>query len=179
MSKIFLIGFMGSGKSFVGQQLAAKLGYGFIDVDTLIENTEGSKIAQIFENHGETHFRKIESEYTRRLEELENTVISTGGGAPCFHDNMTWLNANGTTIYLSAPPELLYKRLKNEGENRPVLRGRTEADLLEFIENKIAERAKFYSAAHITIHQTADGEQVLMDILTALKKEAAFENGLF
>ena len=163
--KIFLVGFMGCGKSYIGRQLAEKLGFLFVDVDSLIENTEGDIVAHIFENQGETYFRKIESERLKDLKKWSEIVIATGGGAACFHDNMAWMNENGMTVYLKATPELLLERLKNEAEKRPLLRGRTEPELLDFIKNKVAEREFFYNQANIIIEQNENNNEIVFDIL--------------
>lgn len=159
---------MGCGKSYVGRPLAAKLGFQFVDVDDIIEHTEGVTIAQIFENKGETYFRQLESEILRGLGKWENIVIATGGGAACFHQNMDWMNEQGVSIYLKATPELLLSRLKTETHKRPLLAGRTDADLLNFIENKIAERSPFYEKASLIIEQVSDSENIVLDIINAL-----------
>jgi shikimate kinase len=163
--KIFLIGFMGSGKTYLGKQLASKLGFLFVDVDSIIENTEGVTIAQLFDNQGETHFRKIESERLQGLGKWDEVIISTGGGAPCFHENMEWMNAHGITVYLKTDPNLLLNRLKSETESRPLLRGKTDAELLEFIKNKVRERTPFYEKAKIIVEQNEDGEEIIFEIL--------------
>jgi shikimate kinase len=163
--KIFLIGFMGSGKTYLGKQLASKLGFLFVDVDSIIENTEGVTIAQLFDSQGETHFRKIESERLQGLGKWDEVIISTGGGAPCFHDNMDWMNAHGITVYLKTDPNLLRNRLKSETENRPLLRGKTDVELLEFIKSKVAERTPFYEKAKIIVAQNEDGDEIIFEIL--------------
>jgi shikimate kinase len=163
--KIFLIGFMGSGKTYLGKQLASKLGFLFVDVDSVIENTEGVTIAQLFDSQGETYFRKVESDRLKGLEKWDEVVISTGGGAPCFHDNMDWMNAHGITVYLQTDPNLLLNRLKSETENRPLLRGKTDEELLDFIKNKIADRKLFYEKAKIIVAQNEDGDEIIFDIL--------------
>ena len=166
--RLFLVGFMGCGKSYIGRPLAAKLGFQFVDVDNIIENTEGGTIAQIFEKQGETYFRQLESETLKRLGKWENIVIATGGGAACFQGNMEWMNENGLSIYLKASPELLLSRLKGETLQRPLLAGRTDADLLDFIENKLSERTQFYEKAALIIEQAGDGEEIVIDIINAL-----------
>jgi shikimate kinase len=171
--KLFLIGFMGCGKSYVGRLLAAKLGFQFVDADTVIENTEGAQIAEIFAKQGEAYFRKTESEVLRRFQKWDNIVVATGGGAPCFHDSMDWMNENGITVYLKAPPKLLLSRLKSETDHRPVLAGRTDADLLHFIEQKLEERNPFYTKATLTIEQMRDGEHIVIDIINSLYSRVA------
>lgn len=163
--KIFLIGFMGSGKTYLGKQLASKLGFLFVDVDSIIENTEGVTIAQLFDSQGETYFRKIESERLQGLGKWDEVIISTGGGAPCYHDNMDWMNAHGITVYLKTDPQLLLNRLKSETENRPLLRGKTDTELLEFIINKVRERTPFYEKAKIIVQQNEDGDEIIFEIL--------------
>ena len=156
---------MGSGKTHLGKILAAKLGFLFVDLDSVIENTEGVTIAQLFDNQGETHFRKIESDRLKDLSKWDEVVISTGGGAPCFHDNMAWMNANGITIYLKTDPHLLLNRLKSQTENRPLLSDKSDTELLDFIIQKIDERTLFYEMATIKITQTSDGYDIIFDIL--------------
>lgn len=159
---------MGCGKSHVGRLLAAKMGFQFVDADNVIENTEGAKIAQIFVAKGESYFRKIESEILRGFQKWDNMVVATGGGAPCFHNSMAWMNENGITVYLKASPELLLSRLKSEADHRPILGGRTDDDLLHFIEQKLEERNPFYTKATITIEQESDGDHIVTDIINAL-----------
>ena len=159
---------MGSGKSYIGRLLAAKMGLQFVDLDSIIESTEEAKIAQIFVNEGETYFRQIESQILRGVQKWDNMVVATGGGAPCFHNSMDWMNENGLTIYLKATAELLLSRLKNESEHRPILGGRTDLDLLDFIKSKIVERSPFYSKATLTIEQETDGEHIVEEIINAL-----------
>ena len=163
--KLFLVGFMGCGKSHLGKILAQNLGFLFVDLDSIIENTEGGTVPEIFEKYGETHFRKIESDRLRGLQKWDEVVIATGGGAACFNDNMAWMNENGITVYLKTNPYLLLERLTPEVEKRPLLRGKSSRELLDFINSKVAERDKFYTQASIIVEQTEDGEEIIFDIL--------------
>lgn len=148
--RIFLVGFMGSGKTTLGKQLARKLGYRFIDQDDYIEETSGFTIAEYFAKHGEQAFRKYEHEALKNLLELDNVVISTGGGAPCFFNNIDIMNENGLAIYLRMKPEVLKSRLKHAQAERPLIKGKTEEELLEFIKSKLTEREPFYlKAKHV------------------------------
>ncbi|MEO6166084.1 MAG: shikimate kinase [Chitinophagales bacterium] len=149
MSKIFLIGFMGSGKTTVGKQLASILHYDFIDLDEYIESKEQSTISNLFEVKGESYFREKESYYLKSLDAMERLVLSTGGGTPCFFDNMDWMNANGTTVYLKAVPKLLADRLKKEREHRPLLKGKSDTEVIDFIHDKLMEREIFYLSAKV------------------------------
>ncbi len=159
---------MGSGKSHIGKQLAQLLDYLFIDTDHLLENTEGSSIAQIFETRGEIAFRQLESDALKGLSKWDNIVVATGGGAPCFQDNMTYINNSGISIYLKTDSNLLLQRLLPEREKRPLLRGRSEADLLAFIESKVSERMAFYEQADIIITQNSNEQDVAQEILAAI-----------
>jgi shikimate kinase len=170
--KVYLIGFMGSGKTHIGQKLAQLLGFLFVDTDSLIENTEGMTVAQLFENKGETAFRDIESERLKSLSKWDNIIVATGGGAPCFLDNMTYLNNSGITVYLKTNPQLLLERLLPETEKRPLLKGRSEVELLAFITTKIEEREAFYGQADIIIHQENNEQNVAEEILTAIYEKA-------
>lgn len=149
MPAIFLIGFMGSGKTTVGKQLASLLQYDFIDLDEVIEKNEHSTISGLFDEKGEAYFRDKESYYLKSLESSINRIISTGGGAPCFFDNMQWMNAHGTTVYLRASPKLLADRLRNERDHRPLLKGKSDEEVIRFIEHKLEEREKFYLSAKV------------------------------
>jgi shikimate kinase len=170
--KVYLIGFMGSGKTHIGKQIAQILDFLFVDTDTLIENTEGVSVAQLFVNKGEAEFRKIESERLQGLAKWDNIIVATGGGAPCFHDNMTYINNSGITVYLKTNPQLLLERLLPETDKRPLLKGRSEVELLAFINSKIAEREAFYGQADIIIHQDNNEQNVAEEILTAIYNNA-------
>lgn len=163
--KIFLIGFMGCGKSYIGSKLAVTLGFHFLDLDSLIENTEGDTIAHIFETRGETAFRQIESDNLKGLSKWSDLVVATGGGAACFHNNMKWMNEHGISIYLETTPELLLSRLISQTAQRPLLRGKSEEELLNFIKTKVVERSPFYNQAKIVIHQTENSDEIVFEIL--------------
>ncbi|MDR6786366.1 shikimate kinase [Pedobacter africanus] len=150
--RIFLIGFMGSGKSTMGKKLATKLGYDFVDLDHEIEKQIGTSIGDYFASHGEAAFRKLESESLKNFPYPQNAVVATGGGAPCFFDNMDWMNANGTSMYIEMPPAALAKRLEGGKEKRPLLRDLNEAQMVAFIESKLSERESFYKRATILIN---------------------------
>lgn len=149
--KIFLTGFMGSGKSTIGRKLAAYLQYGFIDLDKLIEKEAGITIPEYFSQHGETAFRDFERDVLQRTSFGENMVIATGGGAPCYHDNMDWMKREGRVVYLHMEPKALANRLKNSKSDRPLLNGLNEEELLAFITERLAGREVFYRKAHFIV----------------------------
>ncbi|RLD92963.1 MAG: shikimate kinase [Bacteroidetes bacterium] len=146
-TRIFLIGFMGSGKSTLGAQLARIMGYQFVDMDHLIEETAEMSIPEIFSEHGEEVFRKWEHDILLEVCRREKLVISTGGGAPCHSKIMDLMNANGTTIYLKLTPEALRDRLIQSKTERPLIKGKSESELLEFITGLLEQREKFYEQA--------------------------------
>lgn len=146
-TRIFLIGFMGSGKSTLGSQLARRLDYQFVDMDHLIEETAEMSIPKIFNEHGEEVFRKWEHDILLEVCRREKLVISTGGGAPCHSGIMDLMNANGTSVYLKLTPEALRDRLIRSKTERPLIKGKSETELLEFITELLEQRAKFYEQA--------------------------------
>lgn len=150
-SRIFLIGFMGSGKSTIGSRLARSIGYDFKDMDHLIEETAGMTIPSIFSEHGEQVFRKWEHDILLELCEHKNVVVSTGGGAPCHNDMIRIMNDRGATIYIRLPPLALKERLLNSKTERPLIKGKSEPELLEFITTLLTEREKFYRQAAYTV----------------------------
>jgi shikimate kinase len=149
MSRIFLIGFMGCGKTTLGRKLAARLNYTFFDLDYLLEEQAGMSIAEYFSSFGETAFRLAESEILKTTAYGENAVISTGGGLPCFFDNMDWMKAQGTTLYIKLSPKTLASRLEHGKEARPLLRDKHGDGLVTFIGDKLAERESFYEQAQV------------------------------
>lgn len=149
--KIFLIGFMGCGKTTLAKKLSARLSYQLIDLDHQIEEKVGCSVASYFSSHGEDAFRKMESETLKTLAYDENTVIATGGGTPCYFDNMEWMNQNGTTIYIEMSPAALASRLEKGKTKRPLLKGLDETEIIDFISDKLEERNPYYSQASLVI----------------------------
>ncbi|MDB5091538.1 MAG: shikimate kinase [Mucilaginibacter sp.] len=146
---IFLIGFMGCGKTTLGRKLAARLGYEFMDLDQILEAQVGMSIGEYFSTHGEDAFRKLESEVLQHTKYPEHAVVSTGGGLPCFFDNMEWINAHGRSVYIQLSPKTLADRLEYEKTKRPLLRDKHGDALIDFIGEKLTEREPFYKQATI------------------------------
>jgi shikimate kinase len=167
-SKIFLIGFMGSGKSTAGRKLASQLNWSFIDLDEKIQKMEGMKIPDIFSMKGEPYFRKLETQALHELKLETNAVISTGGGTPCFGDNMDYMLSSGLTVYIRMTPLDLKKRLEGSAEGRPLLKEIDRKDLQKYITSKLAEREKWYSRAEIIIDSVNND---LSDLLSLIKKQ--------
>jgi len=149
--KVFLVGFMGSGKTTIGKKLANYLKCDFIDLDKLIEAKVGMSIVQYFELHGESAFRDLEREVLQKTDFSENVIIATGGGAPCFGDNMSWMNENGLVAYLSLSPKALASRLENSKTDRPLIRNLKGDELEGFISAKLAEREPFYNQSKFVV----------------------------
>ena len=173
--KIYLIGFMGCGKSTIGGQLARILETYFADTDHIIEHEYGMTVDEMFEKHGEAAFREAEHEILLKIKELNQAVVATGGGMPCHHDNMDIMIANGTVMYLKADPHTLVERLIKSETVRPLIKDKTETQLLEYITEKLREREPFYNRAHITVpietmEITALTKEFQKRYTTALKK---------
>jgi len=149
LGRIFLIGFMGCGKTTLGRKLASRLDYPFMDLDHILEAQVGMTIAEYFSVHGEAAFRQLESEVLKQTHYPENAIISTGGGLPCFFDNIDWMNAHGRSVYIQLPPKTLADRLQHEKVKRPLLRDKHGDDLIAFIADKLTEREFFYNRATI------------------------------
>lgn len=148
--RIFLIGYMGSGKTTTGRKMAALYDCPFIDLDSRIESTTGKTITEHFAL-GEEHFRKIEQQTLHSAATDQKFVLSTGGGTPCFNENMDWMNRNGITVYLKLDPLSLFHRLKSSKRPRPLLEGKTDDELLEYIKTSLAEREKIYRLARYQV----------------------------
>ena len=150
---IFLIGYMGCGKSYWGKRLANSLNYNFIDLDEMIEKREGLSIPDIFEQFGEASFREREQSALESVKDLKQaTVISTGGGAPCFHNNIDRMNDMGKTLFLEASPRILMQNiLKSDGE-RPIVKAIPEAELEAYIANHLKGRLPFYEQSQLKVN---------------------------
>ena len=147
MIRIFLTGYMGSGKTTLGRALAADLNVQFIDLDHYIEQRYRKTIAQLFAENGEDGFRAIERRMLHEVGEFEDVIISTGGGTPCFFDNIEFMNAQGTTIYLDVPVERLFIRLCIARSKRPLIKDKSDEELRAFIIEQLEKRAPHYSKA--------------------------------
>lgn len=150
-SRIYLIGFMGSGKTTLGRMLARVLDYDFEDLDSMVTARAGKSIPEIFDEDGEESFRTLEREALRSTETFKNIIIATGGGTPCYFDNMQWMNTHGITLYLDFPKKVLLANLLPETSDRPLIAGKTPTELARYIDKKRAEREVFYLQARFRI----------------------------
>lgn len=151
MAKIFLTGYMGSGKSTAGKTLSSQLGYDFIDLDKFIEQEYKMTIPEIFSTKGEKEFRAMEHNSLKKLIEKDNLVIACGGGTPCYYNNMELMNNNGTTVYLKMSADSLVNRLMNAKEKRPLVANKNEQELREFVNRQLEKREDIYHQAQYTV----------------------------
>ena len=146
--RIFLVGYMGCGKSMWGKQLACKLNIPFVDLDALIERQQNLSVADIFRTQGEVAFRKMEQSALVSLISHKSVVVATGGGVPCYEDNMDWMNINGITVFMDTTPEVLANRIIGSDQERPLVRGMDKQQLLDHISAHLKSRLPFYEKAH-------------------------------
>ena len=168
---IFLLGYMGSGKSYTGRQLAQRLSTPFVDLDAMVAAKASRSIRQLVADEGLPAFRRLEAD-SLRLIAPRNTVVACGGGTPLFHDNLDWMNARGITCYLDTPPAVLAARLAPERQQRPLLADLTEETLLPFITDHLREREPTYRRAHLRYLQTTGREPIADDIRAYLLRIA-------
>ncbi len=165
--RIFLVGFMGAGKSTLGKKLANKIGYQFIDIDQEIEKKFEMSILSFFKLYGESIFREEETRMVNKIiDEDRNAVIATGGGLPVFNNNMALLNRSGITCYLHRPVKELYQRLSKNREKRPLIKDLDDDRLLEFIEAGLTKRETYYNLSQ---HKLSRDQQTVEQIINILE----------
>jgi len=150
--KIYLTGYMGSGKTKTGRALAAALKYTFVDTDAWVEEEAGKTIQQIFAEKGEEYFRQLETVVLQKTGSMNRVVVATGGGLPCYHDNMHWMNEHGITVYLEANEGLLFHRLATSKQGRPLIEKLNDVELMEQISRHLTERHPIYSLSKIKVN---------------------------
>lgn len=178
---VFLVGFMGSGKSYMAKQLAKLENGAAVDLDDEIEKQEGKTINEIFKINGEEYFRMLEAKVLRDItnqllssepDYFENgdkiirlNYLACGGGSPCFNQNIDWMNEHGLTIWVDPPLEVLLARLINEKEHRPIIKDLDEKELRDFVDKKREDRVCYYSQAKIRITDPLLPKEILNLIL--------------
>lgn len=167
MAKIFLTGYMGSGKTSAGKTLATQLGYEFIDLDKFVEQEYKMTIPEIFSSKGEKEFRAMEHNALKKVIEKENTVVACGGGTPCYYNNMELMNNNGTTVYLKMSADSLVNRLMNAKDKRPLIINKDEKQLREFVNRQLEKREDTYHQAQYIVK----GKDLNVKELAAFVKE--------
>lgn len=175
MIRVFLTGYMGAGKTTLGKALARKLCIPFVDLDWYIEERFHKTVGELFAERGETGFRELERTMLHEVGAFEDVIISTGGGAPCFFDNMDFMNRNGKTVFLNVLPDVLFHRLRVAKQQRPILQGKKDDELKDFIVQALEKRAPFYTQAqyifnaseledHSQIEQSVERLQKLLEV---------------
>ncbi len=160
--KIFLIGFMGSGKSYWGRRLSEKLNLPFFDLDEQVVSHEEKSVSEIFSTLGEEYFRLQEKNTLNLLTESHDSfIIATGGGTPCYFNNIEYMNSSGTTVWINTSPDELFKRLLKEKEKRPLISELSDEQLHAFILKKYSDRRIYYEQADMVI----DDEPIELDTL--------------
>ena len=171
--KIFLIGFMGCGKSTIANLLASEMKLPLKDIDLIIEKRAELTISEIFKEHGEDFFRYLEGVVLNEiLIEAGEMIVSTGGGLPCFDHRMEWMNRNDITIYLKCSVETLFNRIQKDSTDRPLLVDRSEIELKELVQTKLDERKSIYESASIIIDGNLPTIEVIKEILKQIKLQA-------
>ncbi len=152
MTRIFLIGYMGAGKTTLGKAFARAMGLTFIDLDWYIEERFHKTIRELFTERGEDAFRDLERRMLHEVGEFEDVVISVGGGTPCFFDNVEYMNSVGETVFLDVDTRVLFRRLKIAKQQRPLLDGKSDEELMQFIQEALQKRLPFYTRAKHTFN---------------------------
>ncbi len=167
MMKVFLVGMPGSGKSTLGKQIAEVINIPFIDLDTVIENQENLSIPELFKQKGENYFRVVERKALININSVyQEFVMATGGGAPCFFDNMAFIKENGHSIYLDISSEELAIRILNDGlANRPMFKNMNPEDVKYFLEDKLKDRAHFYNQATWVIDGKSPTPEMVLNLI--------------
>jgi len=171
MKRIILVGFMGCGKSTLGKKIANNLNIPFIDSDQSLETHHQKSIGELFTEFGESHFRTLEQSFIQSLDLDSDFVLATGGGMPCFADNMELLNQAGTTFYLERSPKELAHRLVNAKSKRPLIVGMNADEILEFIEMQLPLREEYYKKATFVLPRDEQTPEIVMEIMRHLHPE--------
>jgi shikimate kinase len=150
MTRIFLVGYMGAGKTTLGKAFAKAMNLSFVDLDWYIEERFHKTISQLFAERGEDSFRRLEQNALHEVGEFEDVVIATGGGTPCFFDNMDYMKSRGETVFLDVNQAVLFIRLKIASQNRPSIKGKSDEELKAFIASALEKRLPIYQQAKYT-----------------------------
>ena len=171
MIRIFLIGYMGAGKTTLGKAFARAMGLTFVDLDWYIEERYHKTVSQIFAERGEDGFRELEKRMLHEASDFENVVISVGGGTPCFFDNMDYMNQVGETVFLDVDNQVLFRRLKVAKQQRPLLANKTDEELMAFIQEALEKRLPHYTKAkHVFYGELLENRHQIQQSVERLKE---------
>ena len=151
MNRIYIVGYMGAGKTTAAKRIASRLGWDVADTDAMFEEKYRISVHDFFDKYDEPLFRKLESQVLKSTENMEHTVVSTGGGLACFFDNMEWMNAHGLTVFMRISPEAAADRILHSKRKRPLTENKTEAELADYIRQHYADRLPYYEQARVTV----------------------------
>lgn len=166
-NRIYIVGYMGAGKTTAAKRLANRLGWEVVDTDAMFEEKYRISVDDFFQKYDEDLYRKLESEILKSTEKLENTVVSTGGGTACYFDNMDWMNLHGLTVFMRISPEAAVDRVLHSHHKRPLARGKSETELMEYVNWHYASRMPFYEKAIITVKsENLDMEALLERVVS-------------
>lgn len=167
---VFLIGMPACGKTTIGKRLAKKLQFTFLDLDNHLVDKENSSVSKIFSEKGETFFRELEHKYLTEISATNtNCIVSTGGGTPCFHNNVVFMKSAGKVIYIKPEPETLFLRLKQDNK-RPLFAGLSEIEVKEKLFFLLQQREKFYLQAHYQINTQYKSDIAIVEEISKLIK---------
>ena len=171
MIRVFLMGFMGAGKTTLGKALAKDLDVSFVDLDQYIERRYLKSVSQIFATRGEQGFREIESRMLREVGEFDDVIVSCGGSTPLIGDNMDFMLEHGQTVYLKCENDTLLRRLKSARSQRPLIASKTDDELAAFIESETKRREPGYlRAEYICPGDRLESRDQISDTITYLKQ---------
>ena len=151
MDRIYIVGYMGAGKTTAARRLAQRMGWEVVDTDALFEEKYKISVNDFFNKYDEPLYRKLESEVLKATESLDHVVVSTGGGTACFFDNMDWMNQHGLTVFLRISPQAAVDRVIHSRHKRPLVEGKSEEELTEFVNQHYASRLPFYEQARVIV----------------------------
>lgn len=173
MNRIYLVGYMGAGKTTAARRIAQRLGWAVADTDDMFEEKYKISVPDFFSKYDEALYRKLESEVLKSTENLDHTVISTGGGTACYFDNMEWMNRHGLTVFLRISQQAVVDRLLHAKRKRPLSTGKSEAELTDFVAQHYTARLPFYEQAQITVKaENFDLEGLLQQIGTFIAQSS-------
>ncbi len=167
--RVYLTGYMYSGKTTVGHKLATRMGYQWADLDQIIETTFHTTIPIFFKRYGEEAFRKIEQKLLHNTVDLDNIVISTGGGTPCYFDNIEWMNLHGTSVYFDVTVETLLRRAAQSKKPRPILAGLTEEERSLYVRQQLSQRLPYYQKAKIIFPADEPDIEQLVQLISSAR----------
>lgn len=161
---VFLIGFMGVGKTTLGKKLAKKLNVPFYDTDEEIEKEMGMTVKDLFSKYGESYFRNLEKVWLQNISK-NPAVIATGGGMPCDEKRLSLMKSTGTIVYLERPVKELFNRLKNAKKSRPLLASMSDDEMLEYIQTTLKNRSFYYSQADYVLNRSQQDANFIYTLL--------------